>query len=432
MKQSDRLDRMLDAWTDDAWSPPPPPYLDEVLSRTRRMRQRQAWASLERWLPMGLTLRRPALAMPLRLLAIVLALLLLLIAAMSVPLLVGTRSLPATVVTAWRNGLIAFGRDGDIWVVEPDGGDPRVLIDGPETDDGPDWSPDGTRIAFWRAAGSSSDLVVADADGQRATVITPTPMAEDASFWWSPDGSSFVISSTIAGVPSVSLLDATGGDLQTLDLGGPADSAAWHPDGRSIIVRRLRTPDGTGLYSVSIPDGVLGEPIATSDSASPWYASDQGQSDLIWPSYSADGSMITYAQGQLPLDGKPGVFGGGDLRTWVMAADGTGARMIEYAVESDYENAPAWAPSGTRLSMAVKTGGSNRLAIADVVRDTPIVATDPEENAGGDYHVWAPDGTAILVVRGVDWVTSLVDAATGARTVLPWLGGPPDWQPVGP
>ena len=59
MTQRDDLDRMLAAWLDDPYTPPAPRYLGEVLERTRRTRQRPAWASLERWLPMAV-ITRPA------------------------------------------------------------------------------------------------------------------------------------------------------------------------------------------------------------------------------------------------------------------------------------------------------------------------------------------------------------------------------------
>ena len=49
------------AWLDDPSTPPAPRYLGEVLERTRRTRQRPAWASLERWLPMTVITRPPAL-----------------------------------------------------------------------------------------------------------------------------------------------------------------------------------------------------------------------------------------------------------------------------------------------------------------------------------------------------------------------------------
>jgi len=60
---------------------------------------------------------------------------------------------PARGTTPGRNGRIAFSADfglgGEIFTIRPDGSDLRQLteMDGNATH--PDWSPDGTRIAFW-------------------------------------------------------------------------------------------------------------------------------------------------------------------------------------------------------------------------------------------------------------------------------------------
>ena len=130
MNQRDDLDQMLSAWLDDPYTPPAPRYLGEVLERTRHTRQRHAWASLERWLPMALV-TRPAASPPLRMAW------LLLIAALVVALagaaVVGGRLLTSLVPEQGlnsvpavappfglaRNGLIAYGLAGDIYVYDP-------------------------------------------------------------------------------------------------------------------------------------------------------------------------------------------------------------------------------------------------------------------------------------------------------------------------
>ena len=67
MTQRDDLDRLLSAWLDDPFTPPAPRYLGRVLERTRNTRQRPAWASLERWIPMADKVLQPTTAPPLRL-----------------------------------------------------------------------------------------------------------------------------------------------------------------------------------------------------------------------------------------------------------------------------------------------------------------------------------------------------------------------------
>ncbi len=429
MNERDRLDRMLTAWTDETWPPPPPAYLSEILARTRRTRQRPAWANLERWIPMELTLRRPMLAMPMRVLAILLALLLLLIAALSVPLLFGTRSLPATVVTEWRNGLITWAEDGDIWVVDPDVGEPRVLIGGPELDDGSDWSPDGTRIAFVRAVGMGSALMIAEADGTNVRQVMPKPAPSIDWFTWSPDGSRFTIASTTFGISHVTVAAADGTSVEELDLEYSAGFPVWYPDGRSLMVR-MGTPDGTGLFPVSVPEGVVGAPILLSDTTSPFYAGDRGINDLMEADFSPDGQHIVYLQGQLSADGRSGVFGGPDTRNHVVRADGSDDRVIEYSPTSDYEDGAWFSPDGTRLSMVIREGDYHRIAIMTLDGSRPPVATEPEEDPNAMPAIWSPDGTTILAVRIADGISYLIDPDTGEKTTQPWLASWADWQPV--
>jgi Tol biopolymer transport system component len=428
MNQRDDLDRKLMAWLDDPFTPPAPGYLGEVLARTRHTRQRRSWASLERWLPMTITLRRPMLAPPMRLLAIGLALILALLGAMALaPILSSPSRLPAA-VTSWSNGLVAFDRVGDIWVVDPEVGEPRLLIGGMTADEGPDWSPDGTKIAFLRPDGLAHGLMVADADGSNVTKVTTDPIIDLQTYAWSPDGTQLAMASSVRRYPTITLVEADGSGSRKLDVGVPVDWVTWHPDGTSLLVR-AGTPDGTSLFSVSLPDGALSKPIITSDTTSEFYAGDRGINDLLWPTWSPDGSHIAYTNGQAAA-GSTSLFGGPDLRNFVVDADGSGTRMVQYAADSDYEDGATWSPDGSRLSMVIRTGGYHQIAIADMVGDDPIVVTTPEDDPAGIGHVWSPDGTMILTMRDADEVTAMVDTASGARTQQAWLGGPLDWQPV--
>jgi Tol biopolymer transport system component len=432
MSDSHRIDRLFAALTDDAWSPPPPAYLDAVLERTRRTRQRRAWASLERWLPVELTFRRPMLAMPMRLLAIVLALLLLLIAAMSVPLLFGGRADTAVVVSPWRNGLIAYGRAGDIWVVDPEVGEPRVLIGGPAADDGPAWSPDGTRIAFVRPQGPGSVLMVADADGSNIRQVTRDPITSLEWYVWSPDGARVAIATGDGRVGTVSMgTSIEDGVFETVPIDRALSMPAWHPDGRSFLVR-AETPAGTGLFPVSFPGRTIGRPIRTSDTRSALFTGDRGASDLLEALYSPDGSRIVYVQGQLATDGTYGVFGGPDTRNHVMNADGSNDRVVEFSPTSDYEDGAWFSPDGSRLSMVIREGDFHSIAVMTLDGSRPPVATEPEEDPNAMPAIWSPDGTRILAVRVADGVSYLIDPDTGAKVKQPWLANWADWQRVAP
>ncbi len=57
MIPSDGLDRKVSTWLHADAEHQVPDHLDAVLRRTRTERQRPAWSSLERWLPVQTTLR---------------------------------------------------------------------------------------------------------------------------------------------------------------------------------------------------------------------------------------------------------------------------------------------------------------------------------------------------------------------------------------
>ena len=141
-----------------------PDYLTDILGRTAVTRQRPAWASLERWLPMELaTPRATAARVPWRFVAV---------AGRAHPprfplaLYAGSqRRMPPPFGPA-ANGVIPFDRGGDIFVGDPVGGGSFLVVGGPENDYGPTFSPDGTMIGFVREASRGEHIYVVNADGR--------------------------------------------------------------------------------------------------------------------------------------------------------------------------------------------------------------------------------------------------------------------------
>lgn len=73
-----------------------------------------------------------------------------------------------------------------VWVMDGDGSDPSQLtFDSVFKGQVPDWSPDGTKIAF--AAGDPGDVLVMDADGSDQHIVVGGP-TDDFGPAWSPDG----------------------------------------------------------------------------------------------------------------------------------------------------------------------------------------------------------------------------------------------------
>src|SRR4051794_7974717 len=107
-------DGVISDWLDEQAGPGAPDYLDEILTRTTRTRQRPAWSSLERWLPVQMTFSGRLAPIPrLAWLAAVVAMLVLAAAALFVAG-VGQRRLPHFGAAA--NGGIAFIDGGTLRV----------------------------------------------------------------------------------------------------------------------------------------------------------------------------------------------------------------------------------------------------------------------------------------------------------------------------
>ena len=150
-----------------------------------------------------------------------------------------------------ENGKIAFTRgsgcfDRAIHVIDPDGTDETQLTAPGENGWEPNWSPDGTRIAFNAfPAGDSClhpQIYVMNADGTGRTRLTFNAHSDDSPTW-SPDGQriAFVREGPPEGECSVKprhiwTMNADGTSLAQVTSGsGSVSGPEWSPDGHWIV-----------------------------------------------------------------------------------------------------------------------------------------------------------------------------------------------------
>jgi Tol biopolymer transport system component len=459
MTPQDDLDRELLTWLDDVGSRSTPRNLEMVLERTRHMRQRPAWASLERWLPMTV-ISIPGASPALRLAWLLLAGLL--IAALgSGAALIGSSLLTSTrtddgrrsnaVIPQGGEALIAFGtlddgldgqKAGDIYTVRADGTGLRQLTDGPEWEADPAWSPDGTRIAFRSWDTGTDSVVVMGADGgNRMTLASSDQSSQDClartRLAWAPDASSIIFPTRSSCTGPYDLMivatdgSSTASPLQT----AASDSrhATWSPDGSRVAFLGRNDSDGiVGLYVAEIGPSrsAVGERI------SPTLSLGTDLGDLLAPpSWSPDGSTVAVDTGW-PLSGPP--------TTHVMAADGSGEPLtIQGAMN------PAWSPDGSQIAFQRMVDPSERFDNRPCTVRTWLADADgsnermlDELGDGCDFGpAWSPDGTRLLGL----WIDTdpanadespfylsvvTVDGSTQPVHVLDTGGA--SWQPVVP
>jgi WD40-like Beta Propeller Repeat len=423
MNDDTRIERQLPQILADLGAGSRPDYTEVILARTAAARQRPGWVFPERWLPMSALTQRMAAAphVSWRALAV---LALVVLALVSAALYAGSqqRRLPQPFGPA-ANGVIPYVYHGDLFAGDPITGESRLLVGGPEGDALPQFSPDGTRLAFIRDVGTTSikpiDIYVAKDDGSDPTRITPEPIWDTKSISWTPDSRSVaVISRVDASANKVELYDASGdGSVETIATAAGMDFVRFRPpDGREIMYRAL--VDGMwGLFAIDA-DGSNPRPLAE--------PTVPAEMDFSFrdATYTADGSRVLYQHGDE----------GGCCRLWVMNANGSDPHPFVP------EDVPGWSgqavpsPDGARIAFwwNPNDGPGHGVAVVRADGTGPLVDTGPRLSDTARW-VWAPDSSKILMIPndGSSPNAYLLDPDGGPWTTVPWQSDLDlDWQRV--
>jgi hypothetical protein len=146
---------------------------------------------------------------------------------------------------------LAFSRDGVIHVMSADGTELRAFEEGTN----PDWSPDGTVIAY--------------DDGNRTFVFEPDGasgrrfVGDGTAPAWSPDGTRIAVDDLVTqNQTDIFTMSSTGANrVNITDNAMRADrEPSWSPDGSQMVFRRLNRSESTG-YDIWIMNSDGSDPV---------------------------------------------------------------------------------------------------------------------------------------------------------------------------
>jgi Tol biopolymer transport system component len=244
---------------------------------------------------------------------------------------------PTHATFSGSNGRITFVRfnpdteEGNIFAADPDGSQEIQLTTG---DSGcPDWSPDGTRIAFCFVSSFEPfevDIGTMNPDGSGVAQLTSGPPFHDFEQpTWSPDATRIAFNSG-SGIRTVDA--GTGGDEIQVTTSPLVEDRwpSWSPDGERIAftrVRHSRQREETALFLVRA-DGTGAHRLTA------WGM------NADWPDWSPDGTLIAFA-GKGTVPSPSSIF--------TIHPDGAGLTDVVRATGSADFHEPTWSPDGTKL-----------------------------------------------------------------------------------
>ncbi|MGH9938993.1 MAG: hypothetical protein ACREAM_22365, partial [Blastocatellia bacterium] len=239
---------------------------------------------------------------------------------------------PTDVAISPDSSRLAFAQthfDTNIWRLELPSGSASIaagrggrwtqFIASSRTDDSPQYSPDGLRVAFASGRSGNEEIWVCSSDGSDARQVTQMRGPSTGSPRWSPDGRELAFDSRLFGQADIFVISAEGGQPRRLTNDAALDVApSWSRNGRWIYFSSMRS-GARQIWKTPAQDG---EAVQVTR---------QGGFDSF---ESSDGKYLYYTKQRetagvwrLPLEGGaeelvPGLEGVKEHRVWILTDQG--------------------------------------------------------------------------------------------------------------
>jgi Tol biopolymer transport system component/uncharacterized membrane protein len=299
--------------------------------------------------------------------------------------------------------------NGDIYVMDADGKNPKVVSGDPAIDFSPALSPDGNKVAFVSTRSGNGDIYLADVNNPGAPPLRLAgDAAVDAHPVWSPLGDRIAFFSTRSGNGDIYVVNIDGTGLKNVTNHPAVDSEpTFSPDGSKIVFSSTRTGAGD-LYLVNLNDPTL-KAVRLTDSPLPDF------SPVFSPNPQAE--TVAFVRGS----------GFGDI--YLLDVATKAATPLAPSAAPDFS--PAFSPDGKRVAfVSTRSGNSNIWLVKVDGSGLRNLTNDPAQDFA---PVFSPDGKeiAFVSIRNGNSEIFATNLETGAPTNLTSnaaLDAAPSWR----